>query len=125
MVLLGMANSRMKDYFDIWMLSRNFTFEEKVLREAIRQTFARRQTALPETEPMGLSDEFASNESKRLQWQGFVRRQRKQDSLPGLTEIVAAIRGFIMPIIAGISAANPPAGTWTPDQGWRQTTDFR
>lgn len=125
MILLGMANSRMKDYFDIWMLSRNFTFEEKVLREAIRQTFARRQTALPETEPMGLSDEFASNESKRLQWQGFVRRQRKQDSLPGLTEIVAAIRGFIMPIIAGISAANPPAGTWTPDQGWRQTTDFR
>lgn len=122
MVLLGMANSRMKDYFDIWMLSRNFIIEEKVLREAIRQTFAKRQTALPETEPIGLSDEFASNESKRRQWQGFVLRRRKQDTLPDLTEILSAIRGFIMPIVVGIYAATPPAMTWTPDQGWRQTT---
>lgn len=122
MVLLGMANSRMKDYFDIWMLSRNFVVEGAVLREAIRQTFAKRQTALPEAEPIGLSDEFSSNESKRLQWQGFVRRQRKQDSLPDLTEIVAVIRGFLMPIVTGIAATAPPAMTWTPDQGWRQTT---
>lgn len=122
MVLLGMANSRMKDYFDIWMLSRNFDVEGAVLREAIRQTFAKRQTALPEAEPIGLRDEFSSNESKRLQWQGFVRRQRKQDSLPDLTEIVAVIRGFLMPIVTGIAATTPPAMTWTPDRGWRQTT---
>jgi hypothetical protein len=122
MVLLGMANSRMKDYFDIWMLSRNFTIEETVLREAIRQTFAKRQTALPETEPIGLSTEFASNESKQRQWQGFVRRQRKQDSLPNLAEVLAAIRGFIMPAVVEISATTPSSMIWTPDQGWRQTT---
>ncbi len=122
MVLLGMANSRMKDYFDIWMLSRNFTIEGTVLREAIRQTFAKRQTALPETEPIGLSDAFSSNESKRRQWQGFVRRQRKQDASPDLKEIVATIRGFLMPTITGIAAETPHAITWTPDQGWRQTT---
>ncbi len=121
MVLLGMANSRMKDYFDIWMLSRNFTIEGAVLREAFRQTFAKRQTALPDTEPIGLSDEFASNESKRHQWQGFVRRQWKQDSLPDLTEIVAAIRDFLMPIVIGIAGATPPpASTWSPAQGWQQ-----
>ena len=121
MVLLGMANSRMKDYFDIWMLSRNFTIEGVVLREAIRQTFAKRQTALPNTEPIGLSDEFASNESKRHQWQGFVRRQRKQDSLPDLTEVVAVIRNFLMPIVTSIADATPPpASTWSPAQGWRQ-----
>ncbi len=121
MVLLGMANSRMKDYFDIWMLSRHFTIEGTVLREAIRQTFTKRQTALPETEPIGLSDEFSSNESKRHQWQGFVRRQRKQDSSPDFTEIVATIRGFLMPIVTGIAAASPRAITWTPDRGWQQT----
>lgn len=121
MVLLGMANSRMKDYFDIWMLSRNFTIEGVVLREAIRQTFAKRQTALPNTEPIGLSDEFASNESKRHQWQGFVRRQRKKDSLPDLTEVVAAIRNFLMPIVTSIvDATPPPTSTWSPAQGWRQ-----
>lgn len=122
MVVLGMANSRMKDYFDIWMLSRNFIIEGAVLQEAIRQTFAKRQTALPETEPIGLSDEFSSNESKRRQWQGFVRRQRKQGSSPDLTEIVAAIRGFLMPIVAQISATAQPAMIWTPDQGWQHTT---
>lgn len=120
MVLLGMANSRMKDYFDIWMLSRNFSFEEAVLREAIRQTFAKRRTALPGTEPIGLSDEFSSNESKRRQWQGFIRRQRKRDSAPDLAEIVATIRGFLMPIISGSDASTPPAMTWTPDRGWRR-----
>ena len=121
MVLLGMANSRMKDYFDIWMLSRNFTIEGAVLREAFRQTFAKRQTALPSTEPIGLSDEFASNESKLHQWQGFVRRQWKQNSLPDLTEIVAAIRDFLMPIVSAIADITPaPESTWSPAQGWRQ-----
>ena len=96
-----------KDYFDIWMLSRNFTFEGEVLREALSQTFAKRQTALPNTEPIGLSDEFASNESKRRQWQGFVHRQWKQDSLPDLTEIVAAIRDFLMPIVSAIGDITP------------------
>ena len=121
MVLLGMANSRMKDYFDIWMLSRNFTIEGEVLLEALRQTFAKRQTALPNTDPIGLSDEFASNESKRRQWQGFVRRQWKQDSLPDLTEIVAAIRDFLMPIVSAIADITPPPeSTWSPAQGWRQ-----
>jgi hypothetical protein len=120
-VLLGMANSRIKDYFDIWMLSRNFTFKGAVLQEAFRQTFAKRQTVLPDTEPIGLSDEFASNESKRHQWQGFVHRQWKQGSLPDLTEIVAAIRDFIMPIVAAIAGATPPPeSTWFPAQGWRQ-----
>jgi hypothetical protein len=121
MVLLGMANSRMKDYFDIWMLSQNFTIEGAVLREAVRQTFAKRQTALPDTEPIGLSNEFASNESKQHQWQGFVRRQWKQDSLPDLTEIVAAIRDFLIPIVSAIGDITPPPeSTWSPAQGWRQ-----
>ncbi len=55
MIVLGMANSRMKDYFDIWMLSRNFTIEADVLREAIRQTFEKRHTELPLDEPIALS----------------------------------------------------------------------
>ncbi|MBT8373177.1 MAG: nucleotidyl transferase AbiEii/AbiGii toxin family protein [Deltaproteobacteria bacterium] len=121
MVLLGIAISRMKDYFDIWMLSRNFTIEGAVLREAIQQTFTKRQTALPITEPIGLSDEFASNESKRYQWQGFVRRLQKQNSLPDLTEVVAAIRDFLMPILTAIANVVPsPESTWSSAQGWRQ-----
>ena len=118
MVLLGMANSRMKDYFNIWMLSQSFVIEGAVLREAIRQTFTTRQTALPETEPIGLSDVFSSNMSKRRQWQGFVRGQRKQDSLPDLPEIVVTIRGFLILVITEIYTATSAAMIWKPKRGW-------
>lgn len=121
MVLLGMANSRMKDYFDIWLLSRSFTIEGTVLWEAIRQTFARRQTALPETEPIGLRDEFATNKSKQNQWKGFVRRQQKQDVISDLSETVVTLRDFLMPVVIKITATEPPLITWFPDRGWQRT----
>lgn len=92
MVLLGMANSRMKDYFDIWMLSRTLTLSEESLREAIKNTFARRQTPLPHSTPVGLTDEFANNDSKRRQWVGFVKRQRRPTTPPDLPEIVRVVR---------------------------------
>lgn len=114
MILLGMANSRMKDYFDIWMLSQSFTFEAKVLREAIRQTFSKRQTALPTAEPIGLSDEFGANESKQHQWQGFIRKQRKQKNTPELPEVVKAVQIFLMPFISGMTMK-----TWIPAEGWK------
>ncbi|HQN00013.1 MAG TPA: hypothetical protein PLL36_03000 [Candidatus Hydrogenedentes bacterium] len=60
--------------------------------------------------------------SKRLQWQGFVRWHRKQDVLYELTEILAAIRGFLMSIVVASFAATSPVMTWTSDQGWRKTT---
>jgi len=97
MIVLGMANSRMKDYFDIWMLSRNFTIEADVLREAVRKTFDKRHTALPQDEPIALSEEFFSNESKQSQWKGFVRKQRRLDSAPSLEEIIEVLRTFLLP----------------------------
>lgn len=118
-VLLGMANSRMKDYFDIWMLSRNFTFEGELLREAILSTFVRRQTALPESGPIGLSDEFASNDSKRLQWEAFAKRQKLDDAPLRLHDVVTAIRDFLAPIADTLSKSVPAPKTWTPSNGWQ------
>ncbi len=120
MVVLGMANSRMKDYFDIWMLSRNFTIEADVLREAIRQTFGKRRTELPKNAPIALSEEFFSNESKQSQWKGFVRKQRKLDSVPGLAEIIDVLRAFLLPILSEIDTGILTVETWSPEQGWTQ-----
>lgn len=119
MAVLGMANSRMKDYFDIWMLSRNFTINGAILGAAIEQTFAKRQTSLPKTEPTGLSEEFSSNEQKQRQWDGFLRRQRRLDSAPGLPVIVEANRGFLVPIVTSIATDEEFKLTWSPDQGWK------
>lgn len=118
-VLLGMANSRMKDYFDLWMLSRTFSFEWGVLHEAVESTFRRRQTPLPEGNPIGLSEEFASNESKRLQWAGFVKRQRSAIEPPDLPSVVEALHRFLLPVIASDSKATHARENWDPRDGWR------
>ncbi len=118
MIVLGIANSRMKDYFDIWMLSRNFTIEADILREAIRQTFSKRHTELPQNEPIALSEDFFSNESKKSQWKGFIRKQRRLDSAPSLTEIIEVLKTFLLPIVSEINTEVLTVETWSPEQGW-------
>ena len=89
MVVLGLANSRMKDYFDVWMLMRTFDLDAVRLRRAIEATFARRGTALPASAPDGLSDEFANDETKQRQWEAFARNL--SSTAPGLREVVAEL----------------------------------
>ena len=67
MVVLGRANSRMKDDYDVWMLLSSFTVEPQRLRQAIAATFARRNTEIPASVPDGLSDEFAGDVGKQRQ----------------------------------------------------------
>lgn len=104
------------------MLSQSFTFEGRVLREAIAQTFAKRRCELPGTAPIGLSEEFANNPSKAQQWKGFLRKRKGMPAPPKLPEIVTGIRDFLMPVVASITQAAPMPGVWSPGAGW-QTGD--
>lgn len=94
MVVLGMANSRMKDYYDVWMLQRGFKIDEARLQRAIAATFARRRTDLPATTPEGLSDAFADDPGKQAQWNAFVRNL----SAPGptLAEVVKDLQAWLL-----------------------------
>ena len=94
MVVLGLANSRMKDYYDVWMLQRGFKIDEARLQRAIAATFARRRTDLPATTPEGLSDAFADDPSKQAQWNAFVRNL----SAPGptLAEVVKDLQAWLL-----------------------------
>ena len=93
MVLLGMRNSRMKDYFDVHALLREDAMDRNALVNAIRATFARRQTALPEGVPAGLSDGFATDPAKLAQWQAFLSKNRLR--APELKEVIDNIRDLI------------------------------
>jgi len=88
--LLGMANTRMKDYFDLWILLGGDGLEAGDLRRAIEATFARRQSAMPATLPIGLSDGFAGDPTKQRQWTAFLKKNRLQAL--GLAEVVALLR---------------------------------
>lgn len=72
MVALGRANTRMKDFYDIWILSRSFTFDGDRLPRAIAATFARRGTAIPQDLPDALTPAFAEDVQKQRQWRAFV-----------------------------------------------------
>ena len=92
MVDLAMANSRMKDYYDLWVIGQAFEMDRSRLVRAISATFARRGTAIPDGVPDGLSPAFAEDAVKRQQWESF-----KQDLSvdPGpLDSVVRALEAF-------------------------------
>jgi hypothetical protein len=97
MVVLGMANSRMKDYFDLFILFGESSFNPDLAALAIAHTFARRKTALPHTLPLGLSEDFASDEIKNTQWNAFLKKNHLM--APSLYEVVSVIRVATMKLI--------------------------
>ncbi|RUX51484.1 nucleotidyl transferase AbiEii/AbiGii toxin family protein [Mesorhizobium sp. M4A.F.Ca.ET.050.02.1.1] len=95
MVALGRANSRMKDFYDIWILSRSFTFDDDRLPRAIAATFERRGTAIPQDLPDALTHAFAEDAAKRRQWRAFVGDLAHD---PGdLGNVIGDLAGFLMP----------------------------
>lgn len=98
MVALGRANSRMKDYYDVWMLIDSFELEPQRMRPAIVATFARRNTEIPATVPDGLSDEFSADAGKRRQWDAFARTLSGQ--VPELDRVVREVRKRLMAFTA-------------------------
>jgi predicted nucleotidyltransferase component of viral defense system len=94
-VSLGMANSRLKDYFDLWVLLSTQALDRGVLQEAITATFARRQTALPTSTPIGLSPVFGEDPQKIKQWQAFI--QKNQLQAPPLNAVIALLREKLIP----------------------------
>jgi hypothetical protein len=94
---LGIANSRMKDFFDLWVLTQHSKLDATILRRAISATFARRGTALPTNTPIGLSDEFATDDAKQIQWRAFIGRNEL--TAPELQVIVQHLRQFLESVI--------------------------
>lgn len=118
-VNLGLTNSRMKDYYDIWLLSQQFDFDGANLVRAIEATFRRRRAVLPNELPIGLSIEFVSDAGKLSQWDAFVRRSRLDTKEINLEAVVKVIADFMMP--PSIAAAEGRAFLlrWTPGGTWQ------
>ncbi len=95
-VNLGLANSRMKDYHDLWFFTTTFKFDTALLGEAIQRTFKRRGQTIPTELPEGLSNAFAEDPQKQAQWRAF--QERIAGAELGLDAVVASIREFAMPL---------------------------
>ena len=90
----GLANSRMKDYYDLWLLASDSSLQNETVKMAIRRTFARRGTALPKDIPDGLTQSFANDNQKIMQWRAFLRKNRLAVQDCTFAEVVEKIRRY-------------------------------
>lgn len=117
MVFLGMVNSRMKDFYDLYKLASSFPFDGRLLAKAITATFQRRKTPLPIVAPIALTEEFYNDSTKQKQWNAFVKKM-DNGAVPTLPVVIKLLAKFILPVIASASDSGR-IGTWMPNGPWR------
>ncbi len=118
-VKLELANTRMKDYFDLALLAIRLAFDGEILTSALIRTFEGRGTVLPKDTPPGLEDAFAESEVKVAQWQAFVRKSLLQETALSLSATVTRARQFLMPAVQAAAASEPFPMSWTPGGPWQ------
>jgi predicted nucleotidyltransferase component of viral defense system len=116
-VTRGALNTRLKDFYDIWLLSRDFEFEGGPLSDAIRRTFAKRGTTIPPL-PAGLTRAFAEEAQKQAQWTAFIRKSLLGDAPRALAEVVADVAEFLLPLVEAMVAGRPFPEGWPRGGPW-------
>ena len=121
-VALDLANSRMKDFYDLLAMSRLFAFEGVTLAAAIRATFERRATIIPRERPPSLTRAFSEDPQKLGQWRSFLARDPLLIDEPNLNTVIREVGDFIMPAARAAVDDRRMPGRWTSDGGWRPAT---
>jgi len=118
MVKLGILNSRMKDFFDIWLMLRQFDFEGPILAEAISKTFSTRGTNI-QSEPIPQTNSFAEDAGKAAQWRGFIRKSRLRNVPQNFAEVVTTIADFLKPIAEQLAGGGVFKAIWNAPGPWQ------
>ena len=113
MVMLGQANSRMKDFFDLAVIAHRTELDGATLAAAIAATFARRQTALPTQQPLALTPQFSEDAAKQRQWQAFLNKNRIEAA--SLGDTVALLADLLWPPTQVAAADSQATATWQPE----------
>ena len=118
MIRHAQLNSRLKDYYDIWLITDNFEFEAQSLHKAIEKTFAKRQTEIPAERPVGVTTEFA--ETNRDRWSNFLDRFDLRDKrIEDFKDVVEGIWAFLeLPVAISLGKEFSKEHHWVPQKGW-------
>jgi len=115
----GVLNSRMKDFYDLRILSHEFEFEGGHLSNAIKATFERRGTNIPIERPTAFTEEFYANSDKERQWQAFLRTSKLEDANLKLDEVVKDIEKFLLPPLTAVGGNDSFAKKWIAGGVWK------
>lgn len=118
LVHMGVANSRMKDFYDLWVIACKFDFDGLKISEAIRNTFSRRRTPLPHLTPAGLSAQFYEDSQKIMQWNAFMHKGVPATTLPSLKEVCLFLETFLLPPTQALEQEQEFRSAWKPGGPW-------
>jgi hypothetical protein len=121
MVQLGIADSRMKDFYDLWLMSRLFEFHFGTLCKAIKDTFNRRKTNIPDIVPIAFSEEFWGDTQKRAQWNAFLRKSKPEGAEADFKTIVKSIADFLLPPLRAMESGEMHDLHWDVSGSWKKT----
>jgi len=120
MVQLGIANSRMKDFYEVWFLAQSFAFDGARLSDAVRHTFEHRSTPVPTEPPLALTRDFAEHSAKIQQWVAFLRKGRLESEAAVLGEVLAYIEPFLMMPAIAVTTEVSLEKDWLPGGPWQE-----
>ncbi len=119
MIDLGIANSRMKDFYDIRVMSEEFRFSGGMLKRSIQATFERRGTTIPKGIPFALTPLFSDDRVKKLQWDAFIRKKKVSVNNENLLDTVKKIKEFLLPPLIALQQGDVFDKNWEPPGTWR------
>ena len=117
MIDKGMANSRLKDYYDLWILSQHWSFSGRRLTSAIRHTFKRKEMSIP-VRILPLQAEFGQNDEKNKQWEAFAKKNKL--IVPPLAEVTSALYEFLFPPLQSVRDGEALNMIWHPGGNWAE-----
>ena len=117
MIKLGSLNSRMQDFYDIWILSRQFDFKSTELAEAIRLTFDNRSTIIP-VEIEAFTERFTK--VKQIQWAAFAKRINQEHVPVQFQDIISELQSFLYTLASALSHQSPIPKKWSSENQWSQ-----
>ena len=115
---LGLLNTRMKDYFDVWHLAKGFAFEGQAISESIRATFERRSKSLPAAVPIGFTEAFWRDPRRQTIWAAFCKKSVRTKPFPSLEEVVTFVATFIVPPALAAGRGETFDQNWQPGGPW-------
>jgi hypothetical protein len=118
MIKLGEINSRMKDFYDVMALSRQFNFDGTTLTQAFHETFRQRGTAVP-LQPVIFNERFRNDPERCVQWRAFLTKNALLDASHEFSAVVLAVQKFLEPVLDSLQRSCLLTAKWSANEGWR------
>jgi len=117
-IKLGLLNSRMKDFYDLWLMMRSFDFDGLILAEALKRTFEHRKTPFPQGESLFVEEIYDEKSDRQSLWKAFLQKGEIKHAPEKLSATAMKIEEFIIKPINSIKTGREFNERWKAPGPW-------